>query len=120
MLTQLLLYLGMLLLGVLIGYFEMGHKKLEQVLGKLQIGSLLLILFVMGIRLGGDKKVVNSLGDIGLQAFLLALGSILFSIFFVFLGRYMVSRIGTITNRKINTSDALNQSPLVVEGGDKK
>lgn len=90
MLMQLLLYLGMLLIGVLIGHFEIGHKKFVNALGKLQMITLLLILFVMGMRLGGDEQVVASIGEIGLQAFLLASGSIIFSVGFVFLGRKLM------------------------------
>lgn len=90
MLSTLLLYLGMLLLGALLGYFELGHKKLNAALGKLQMVALLFILFVMGIRLGADDQVIGAIGEIGLQAFMLALGSIIFSVGFVFLGRKLL------------------------------
>lgn len=90
MFGTLLLYLGMLLIGAVIGYFELHHKKLDSVLGKLQIIALLFILFVMGIRLGGDERVMNALETIGMQSTLLAVGTLVFSVLFVYLGRKLM------------------------------
>jgi hypothetical protein len=75
---------------MLIGIYNMAHPKLDQALGKLQILTLIGLLFVMGIRLGADKMVVSSLSTIGFQAFVLAFGSIAFSVLFVFLGRQIL------------------------------
>lgn len=91
MLFQLLLYLGMLIIGVFIGRYDMTHEKLDRVLTKLQILTLIGILFVMGgIRLGGDDRVVDNLGSIGFRAFGLALGSIIASVLFVYIGRKLM------------------------------
>lgn len=87
MLSQLVLYLSMLLIGGLIGYFNMTHKKIDQALSKLQIISLLFILFIMGIRLGADEQVVTNVRTIGFKALVLAFGSVLFSLLFVYVGR---------------------------------
>ncbi|MDF1617228.1 LysO family transporter [Petrocella sp. FN5] len=90
MLLRLLLYISVLGIGMLIGIYNMAHPKLDQALGKLQILTLIGLLFVMGIRLGADKMVVASLSTIGFQAFMLAFGSIAFSVLFVFLGRQIL------------------------------
>lgn len=87
MITQLLLYLLMLVIGAFIGFYNLHHRKLDQVLGKLQVVALLFILFVMGIRLGADREVTGAIGEIGFQALMIALGSVIFSVLFVFIGR---------------------------------
>jgi len=90
MIFRLLLYISVLAIGMVIGIYNLAHPKLDQVLGKLQVLTLIGLLFIMGIRLGADKMVVSSLSTIGFQAFMLAFGSIVFSILFVFLGRQML------------------------------
>ncbi len=87
MIGQLVLYIVMLLVGGLIGHFNLAHPKLDKALSKLQILTLMLLLFVMGIRLGANEKVVNALGTIGLRAFVLATASVVFSILFVYIGK---------------------------------
>ena len=87
MLSQLLLYLAMLVIGALIGHLELGHPKVNAALGKLQFITLIFLLFIMGIRIGADEGVVSSIQIIGLQAFVIAFTSIIFSILFVKIGR---------------------------------
>ncbi|MBC7959072.1 MAG: LysO family transporter [Vallitaleaceae bacterium] len=81
---RLFLYLGILLIGVLIGYKEISHRKLLSNLHRLQIAALILLLFIMGIRIGADPKVIGALTTLGFQAFVLAISSIFMSILFVF------------------------------------
>lgn len=82
---RMLLYLGMLLIGILIGYKEIAHRKLLDGLDKLQMAALILLLFVMGVRIGADENVMASIEIIGFKAFVYALITILFSVFFVWL-----------------------------------
>lgn len=84
---RLLLYLGILFLGILIGYKEISHKKLLDKLSHLQMAALVILLFVMGIRIGVDKEVINSLGTLGFQAFYLSSCAIIGSVLAVFLYR---------------------------------
>ncbi len=73
---RLVLYLAMLCGGVIIGRHFLTHSKLLDRLGKLQMAALCWLLFIMGIRIGADDTVLNSLWQIGGQAFLFAIGSI--------------------------------------------
>jgi len=41
----------------------------------------------MGIRIGSDEKVINSIGEIGIKACIISISSILFSILTVFIYR---------------------------------
>lgn len=93
MINQLLLYLGMLLIGAGIGYFNMTHKKLDQALGKLQLLALIVLLFTMGIRLGGNPLVLEGMVTIGMSSFVLALGGVIGSVLMVFIGRKALSFI---------------------------
>jgi len=85
--TRLLIYIGMLIVGILIGYKEISHKKFLEKINYLQLGALILLLFVMGIRIGSDEKVINSIGEIGIKACIISISSILFSILTVFIYR---------------------------------
>lgn len=84
---RLVLYLAILFLGILIGYKEISHKKLLAKLNHLQMIALIILLFVMGIRIGVDEEVINSLGTLGFQAFVLSGCAIIGSVLAVFIYR---------------------------------
>lgn len=84
---RLVLYLIILFLGIFIGYKEISHKKLLERLNHLQMAALVALLFIMGIRIGVDKEVINSIGTLGLQAFVLSGSAIFGSVAIVFLYR---------------------------------
>ncbi len=79
-------YLGV----VVVGYFVGGliRKKSDNKLpwiGKVQTVVMILLLLVMGIRLGANEEVVKGLGSIGIVGFVTAIfamaGSVLAVIF---------------------------------------
>ncbi len=82
-----LLYLGMLGMGILIGFKGMSHKKILDRMDKLQLGVLVVLLFVMGVRIGADDKVVIQVGNLGLKALIITLFAVAFSVLFVWLLR---------------------------------
>lgn len=84
---RLVLYLMILFLGIFIGYKEISHKKLLEQLNHLQTAALVALLFIMGIRIGVDKEVINAFGTIGLQAFVLSGCAIIGSVAAVFFYR---------------------------------
>lgn len=84
---KLLLYLGMLIIGMIIGYKDLLGKKIYSKLDKAQTISVLGLLFVMGLRIGLDEKIIESLGTIGFGAAVIAVMTILFSIIFVWIGK---------------------------------
>lgn len=84
---RLLLYLAILFLGIFIGYKEISHKKLLERLNHLQMAALVALLFVMGIRIGVDEEVINALGTLGYQAFVLSSFAIIGSVIAVLLYR---------------------------------
>ncbi len=87
MATRLLMYLGVILIGALIGAKGKINQKLSSRLGDIQTVFLLLLLFIMGIKIGMDDTVVSSFFSIGFSAFVISIFTVSFSILGVFLIR---------------------------------
>lgn len=87
---RLILYLALLIIGGMIGYKNLMGEKFNSKLGIIQNICLLFLLFIMGIRIGLDDKVISSFFTIGIKALFLAVFSIVFSIFFVRLVRKFI------------------------------
>ncbi|WP_427339989.1 LysO family transporter [Caloranaerobacter sp. DY30410] len=80
---RLLLYLIILILGALVGYKQLGSSKADYNLSKIQNISLLFLLFVMGVKMGLDDRVVSSFLELGFQAIIISAFSIFFSVLLV-------------------------------------
>lgn len=80
MLKTLVMYLGILILGGVIGYTDKIGKRLEANLDKVQNICLLFLLFVMGITIGINKEVISNLFSIGFKAGVISLFTVSFSI----------------------------------------
>ena len=91
---RILLYLTMLLIGIFIGYKEITHQKLLQGLDKFQMAALVLLLFIMGVRIGADEQVMDAIDIIGLKGLIFAVISIFFSVLFVFIYIRLTNRGG--------------------------
>lgn len=90
MVTRLLLYLGILILGAYIGFKDKISKKLKNQLNNIQNICLLFLLFIMGIKIGIDENVINSFFTIGLKAIIISFFTVGFSILGVFLVRKFI------------------------------
>lgn len=83
MTTRLIIYLSIIILGAFISYKKFVHKNVLKKLTTIQSVSIIILLFVMGIKIGGDKEVISSFLTLGYQALIFSIFSIAFSIFFV-------------------------------------
>ncbi|MTI48964.1 LysO family transporter [Sporosalibacterium faouarense] len=83
MFYRLILYLGILIIGGLVGYKELAGTKIINKLNHIQSGALLFLLFVMGVRIGLDEKVISSFFKLGFQAIILSIFSIVCSVLLV-------------------------------------
>ncbi len=92
--TRLLLYLAILIIGALAGYKELVGKKLESKLNIIQTICLLFLLFIMGVRMGLDDKVISSFGELGFQAIVISIFTITFSVLLVKLVKKYIVRKG--------------------------
>jgi uncharacterized transporter YbjL len=75
------LILGALALGVLVGYSDILPKGIFKWTNKITMVGLAVLLFTMGISIGSNNEILGNLNTLGLKAFLLALGSVIGSIF---------------------------------------
>jgi uncharacterized membrane protein YbjE (DUF340 family) len=76
MITVLLLMVAGILAGLWLGKFPM----LMKINDKLISWAIYLLLFLLGVGVGTNEKVIQSLDSIGLQALLLTLGALMGSI----------------------------------------
>lgn len=63
--------IGIMFCGIILGYL-FRKKAILQKLGKPIRYTIYLLLFLLGISVGGDRDIINHLPSLGGQAFLLA------------------------------------------------
>lgn len=80
---RLLLYSAILIIGGLFGYKGFGGKELDSKMGTIQTVCLLFLLFIMGLRMGLDDKVISSFLELGFQAVVISISSVAFSVILV-------------------------------------
>ncbi len=74
-----LLYITVLLIGGLIGSRNSLKPRAMKQVDLLLSGALLILIFLMGIKIGLDESVLASFRTIGFRALVLAFSSIFFS-----------------------------------------
>ncbi|NLT94328.1 MAG: lysine exporter LysO family protein [Clostridia bacterium] len=75
------LIVGALALGVLVGYSDILPNGIFKWNNRITMVGLAVLLFTMGISIGSNNEIISNLDTLGLKAFLLALGSVIGSIF---------------------------------------
>ena len=73
--------------GILIGYFRPLSPRGTKVTHAFTMLGLIILLASMGAQLGSNKKILGELGQIGLEAVVLAGCSVVGSILLVYLAR---------------------------------
>ncbi len=68
--------LGIMTIGIVLGFFVSDRKKLIKINNKLTIGTIYLLLFLLGIGVGTNDKIIQNIHNIGLQAIVISLGAI--------------------------------------------
>ncbi len=69
-----------LFVGIAIGYVDLWPDFLEKTEGPLSHFALLLLLTLMGTKIGSDGEILSSIGNIGLISLAIAAGSIVGSV----------------------------------------
>ena len=80
MLLDIIIVLAIMVLGIGIGLFVGNRPKIIKVVGMLTSFSIFLLLFLLGIGVGTNDKIINNLHSIGLQALIITLGAMLGSL----------------------------------------
>ena len=89
--TRLLMYLAVIMLGALVGARASLGDQWKKRLGSIQTACLLLLLGVMGIKIGMDQGVIDSFLQIGYRAIVMSIFTISFSISAVLMGKSLVT-----------------------------
>ena len=87
---SLLLYIGMLALGILVGSRRSVRSRALPWLGRLQFVALIILIAILGVETGADDKVISSLGEIGLSALVITVFALAGSLLAVTLVRRLL------------------------------
>ena len=88
--TLLLIYIAVTVAGYFIGTALKKHGKELNWVGKLQTLVIIVLVFLMGSRIGANEEIVSSLGTIGLVSFIFTLIVLLFTIVFATIARRLL------------------------------
>ena len=73
---MIVIYLGLLASGYVVGAKFLRNSSINpKLLGNIIFATVILLVFLMGIRIGMDEQVVRGLGIIGAKAFALTLAA---------------------------------------------
>jgi uncharacterized membrane protein YbjE (DUF340 family) len=100
-LAILILYLGIALIGYIVGAKFTDKEKNYSWTNKVATGSLIVLIFTMGARIGSDERVINSLQTIGIKAAAITVFAFAGSI----LGCVIVRRLFNINREGVRTDD---------------
>lgn len=86
----LLLYLGLAVVGYLIGNRLLPKDRNYKWVPKVQMVAVAILIFTMGARIGSDKEIIAGMGTIGFTSFVITIFSIVGSVLAVFLLRKLL------------------------------
>ncbi len=81
-----------LILGIIIGASNLLPERILDLTDYLTLGGLFLLLFTMGVKIGINQEVIANLDNLGLEAIILALGSVSGSVVLVLLFENFLKR----------------------------
>ncbi len=92
---RLLIYLIIIAIGAILGYEDRISENISKKLNLIQNICLFFLLFIMGIRIGLDEKVIKSLLSIGYRAGIIAISTIFFTLLVIkILTRFIILKEG--------------------------
>ena len=77
-----------LAVGILLGYLLRNRKRIK--LDKASLAVIVILIFSLGFSIGSNNELLNAMPQVGLNALIISVLTILFSIAFVKAGRRMV------------------------------
>ena len=113
---SLLLYIGMLALGILVGSRRSVRSRTLPWLGRLQFVALIVLIAILGVEIGADDKVISSLGEIGLSALVITVFALAGSLLAVTLVRRLLGldRQGRTVSQREDPSGKYPVQPVGV------
>lgn len=77
--------LVLMTVGILLGVIVGKYKALVKVVDHLITWSIFLLLFLLGVSVGINDKIMNNLDEIGVNALIITLGALIGSVFVAWL-----------------------------------
>lgn len=104
--TDLILYLGVTILGYCLGSKLRSKKESLTWTGKVQTVAIMLLVLCMGARMGSNKEIIDNLSTIGFSAFLITVVIMAFSVGAIWITRKLlgIDRYGSLEKSKISES----------------
>lgn len=109
--SDLILYLGMSVIGYFVGSrMNKAGKSLEWT-GKLQTVAVIVLIVTMGMRMGANEEVTNNLNSIGLSALIITVVILICSVTAVGIARRLlgINRYGKMQKEETLDSEALEK-----------
>ncbi|MDI3527075.1 MAG: hypothetical protein PWR03_1258 [Tenuifilum sp.] len=72
--------ISIMTVGIILGFILKSKKKLVRLNDKLVTYAIYLLLFMLGISIGSNEQIMNSLSSLGLIALIVTIGGVLGSI----------------------------------------
>lgn len=72
--------LTIMIVGIIVGYIYNNKEKFIKFSEKLTNWTIYLLLFLLGVGIGANDKIINNLDTIGYNALILTIGAVLGSI----------------------------------------
>lgn len=79
---RILFYIGIILFGFALSKYNLIPEKIKSKIGIFQTFSLFFLLGIMGFNIGSDNKILSNFHNLGFQALVISIFSILGSILF--------------------------------------
>ena len=110
--ADLILYLGITVVGYVLGSRLRGHRDGLGWTGKVQTAAITCLVLLMGMRMGSNEEITGNLSTIGLSAFVITLFTMIFSIGAIFLTRKLmrIDRYGRLAAADYMKSAASDES----------
>lgn len=80
-----LLYVFIILVGFFIAKKNFIPANMKSKIGHFQTGALYFLLGFMGYKIGANDNIINNLSQLGIQAIVVTISAIFFSVLLVFL-----------------------------------
>lgn len=104
--------LGCIAFGVFLGWKKLLPEKIMAYSGRIITVAIVFLLITMGLKIGLDKQTISNLGRYGLQAFLFAFITILFSLGLVaILERMFAQDLVIVSEEKVEVNTDSQSHP---------
>ena len=103
---DLILYLGITFVGFILGSKVRSHKDKFSWTARIQMVALIILVLVMGMRMGSNEEVIANLSTIGITAFLMTVVIMVCSILAIWLARQAmgIDKFGRMKAKKSDMS----------------